>query len=111
MQFVVSVIAHGSTSAHLSEMAVIDAFNDRICLNGHWGYANGLADSATAIVVDAHGDVPVVTDGPFHTATDYVAGFWIIEVPNLDVAQQLATDGSKVCNRKVELRPFHTLAE
>ena len=111
MQFLVSVIAHGSESANPGEMAAIDAFNDRLRANGHWVYANGLADPATAIVVDARGDVPVITDGPFHTATDYVAGFWIIEAPNLDVARQLAADGSKVCNRRVELRPFHALAE
>ena len=32
--------------------------------------------------------------------------FWIIEAPDLDVALKLATEGSKACNRKVEVRPF-----
>ena len=30
----------------------------------------------------------------------------VIEAPDLDVALKLATEGSKHCNRKVEVRPF-----
>jgi hypothetical protein len=37
---------------------------------------------------------------------EYIAGFWIIEAPDLDVALELATGGSKACNRRVEVRPF-----
>jgi hypothetical protein len=36
----------------------------------------------------------------------YLAGFWIIEAPDLDVALKLAAEGSKACNRKIEVRPF-----
>jgi len=32
--------------------------------------------------------------------------FWIIEAADLDVALKLAAEGSKACNRKVEVRPF-----
>ena len=35
---------------------------------------------------------------------EYLAGFWIIEAPDLDVALKLAAEGSKACNRKVEVR-------
>ncbi len=48
----------------------------------------------------------MVTDGPFVESKEYVAGFWIIEAPDLDVALRLATDGSKACHRRVEVRPF-----
>jgi hypothetical protein len=34
----------------------------------------------------------------------YLADFWIIEAPDPDVALKLATEGSKACNRKVEVR-------
>ena len=46
------------------------------------------------------------TDGPFLESKEYLAGFWIIEAPDLDVALKLAAEGSKACNRKVEVRPF-----
>ena len=52
------------------------------------------------------GDVQF-TDGPFLESKEYLAGFWIVEAPDLDVALELAADGSKSCNRKVEVRPFH----
>jgi hypothetical protein len=48
----------------------------------------------------------VFTDGPYLESKEYVAGFWIIEAPDLDVALRLAALGSKHCNRRVELRPF-----
>ena len=46
------------------------------------------------------------TDGPFLESKEYLAGFWIIEAPDLDVALALAAAGSNACNRKVEVRPI-----
>jgi hypothetical protein len=106
MQYLVSVIDNNSGTATGDEMAAIDVFNDRLRAEGHWVYANGLAGPDTATVIDNRGAEPVITDGPFLESKEYMAGFWIIEAPNLDVALKLATEGSKACNRKVEVRPF-----
>ena len=46
------------------------------------------------------------TDGPFVESKEHIAGFWIIDAPDLDVALALMADGSKACNRRVEVRPF-----
>ena len=35
---------------------------------------------------------------------EYLAGFWIIEAPDLDVVLKLATEASKACNRKARVR-------
>ncbi len=112
MDYLVSVIddgqalaAHKTNSATSSEMAAIDAFNDRLRAEGHWVYANGLAAPSTATVIDNRGEETVITDGPFLESKEYLAGFWIIKAPNLDVALKLAAEGSKACNRKVEVRP------
>jgi len=48
----------------------------------------------------------MVTDGPFVESKEWVAGFWIVDASDLDVALKLAADGSNACNRKVEVRPF-----
>jgi hypothetical protein len=48
----------------------------------------------------------VFTNGPFVELKEYLAGFWVMEAPDLDVALKLAAEGSKACNRKVEVRPF-----
>ena len=61
---------------------------------------------STATVIDNRGEEAVFTDGPFLESKEYLAGFWIIEAPDLDVALKLAAEGSKACNRKVEVRPF-----
>lgn len=106
MQYLVSVIDDNSGSATSTEMAAIDAYNDRLMAEGHWVFAGGLAAPETATVIDNRGEEAVFTDGPFLESKEYLAGFWIIEAPNLDVALKLATEGSKHCNRKVEVRPL-----
>ncbi len=106
MQYLVCVIDDGTGPDTATEEAAIDVFNDRLKAEGHWVFAGGLGSPEPATVIDNRGDEAVVTDGPFVESKEYLAGFWIIEAPDLDVALKLATDGSKACNRKVEVRPF-----
>jgi hypothetical protein len=108
MRYLVSVI-HDDTRAVLAnpaEMAAIDAFNDRLMAEGHWVFAGGLGAPDTATVIDNRGPEPMFSDGPFIESKEFLVGFWVIEAPDLDVALKLASDGSKACNRKVEVRPF-----
>lgn len=106
MQYLVSVIADTAELATANEMAAIDVFNDRLKADGHWIFAGGLAAPASATVIDNRGDEAMFTDGPFVESKEYLAGFWIMEAPDLDVALKLAAEGSKACNRKIEVRPF-----
>jgi hypothetical protein len=106
MQYLMSVIHDQAGLATPEEDAAIDVFNDRLRAEGHWVFAGGLASPNTATVIDNRGEEALVTDGPFIESKEYLAGFWIIEAPDLDVALELATEGSKACNRKIEVRPF-----
>lgn len=106
MQYMLSVIHDRLELAPSDEMAAIDVFNDKLQAENHWVFAGGLAFPDTATVVDNRAGIPMVTDGPFVESKEYLAGFWVIEAPDLDVALKLATEGSKACNRKVEVRPF-----
>jgi len=106
MQYLVSVIDDQTGSANPDEMAAINAFNDRLQAEGHWVFAAGLGAPSTATVIDNRNGEAVLTDGPFMESKEYLAGFWIMEAPDLDVALRLAADGSKACNRKIEVRPF-----
>jgi hypothetical protein len=106
-QYLFSVLDDTTDSATAEEMAAIDAFNEQLQAEGHWVFAGGLAAPSTATVIDNRGGGEAVfTDGPFLESKEYVAGFWIIEAPDLDVALKLAAEGSRHCNRKVEVRPF-----
>ncbi|PXY29410.1 hypothetical protein DI005_11455 [Prauserella sp. PE36] len=106
MQYLVSVIDDKTNSATSDEMAAIHAFNDRLKAEGHWVFAGGLASPSSATVIDNRGAEAMFTDGPFLESKEYLAGFWVMEAADLDVALKLAAEGSRACNRKVEVRPF-----
>ena len=106
MQYLVSVITDTAELATPDEMAAIDAFNEGLQAQGHWVFAGGLAAPSTATVIDNRRGEAVFTDGPFLESKEYLIGFWIMEAADLDVALKLAAQGSKACNRKLEVRPF-----
>jgi hypothetical protein len=106
MRYLFSVIDDQTGSATPAEMAAIDAFNERLQAQGHWVLAGGLASPGAATVIDNRGGKAVSTDGPFLESREYISGLWIVEAPDLDVALELAAEGSEHCNRKVEVRPF-----
>ena len=106
MQYLVSVINDTTDLATPAEMAAIDVFNDRLQAEGHWVFAAGLAGPSSATVIDNRGGEAMFTDGPFLESKEYLVGFWIMEAPDLDVMLKLAAEGSKACNRKLEVRPF-----
>src|ERR1700750_2976516 len=106
MQYLFSVIHDGTDLATPEEDAAIDVFNDRLHAEANWAFAGALAYPPAATVVDNRGDRPLITDGPYLESKEYLAGFWVIEAADLDVALKIAAGGSKACNRKVEVRPF-----
>ena len=116
MQYLISVIDNAADLAILDEMAAagnpspesrtLDAFNDRLVAEGHWVFAGGLAAPGTATMIDNRGGEALFTDGPFVESKEYLGGLWIIEAADLDEALKLAAEGSKACDRKVEVRPF-----
>jgi hypothetical protein len=116
MQFLISVIDDMTLrtddeletgTASTEEREAVGAFNERMMAAGQWVFAGGLTSPLNATVIDNRGGQGIVTDGPFAESKEYLGGFWIIDVPDLDAALKLATEGSKHCNRKVEVRPFH----
>jgi hypothetical protein len=110
VQYFVSVIDDKTNSATAEEMTSIRAYNlDVLQAGGHWVFAGGLAGPDATTVIDNRGDGEAMfTDGPFLESKEYLAGFWVIEADDLDVALKLASAGSNACNRKVEVRPFLT---
>jgi len=110
MHYLVSVIDDKANSGTPTEMAAIDVFNNRLVAEGHWVFAGGLGSPSTATVIDNRGGEAMFTDGPFVETKEWLAGFWVIEAADLDVALKLAAEGSKACNRRVEVRPFLGIA-
>jgi hypothetical protein len=105
MQYLVSVIDDGTGPNTEVESSAIDVFNERLIAEGYWVFAGGLGLPESATVVDKRSGEAVFTDGPFVESKEYLAGFWIMQAPDLDVVLSLATEASKACNRKIEVRP------
>jgi hypothetical protein len=104
--YLISVLDTGTDTGTPAEMAAIDAFNEQLVADGSWVFAGGLAAPDTATVIDGRRGEVVFTDGPYLESKEHIAGFWVIRAPHLDAALRIAAQGSKHCNRRVELRPF-----
>lgn len=104
MRFLLSVIDSASRTGTSDEMAAIDIFNEKLQNNGHWIFACGIDGPATASTIDNRNGLGSIESGPYIVNDEYQSGFWIINAADHDEAIALALEGSKACNRKVEVR-------
>lgn len=90
-------------------MALLERYGDQVTeLGGKIVTGFALQPSTTATAI--RGDV--VTDGPFIEAKEVVAGFFILEAPDLDVALRIAKANPATIDGGVEVRPlFQSSAE
>lgn len=99
----------GVTEADMQQaFAQVDAFNHDLQASGSWVFAGGLTPPSDATVVDASSGVDgaTLTDGPYAETKEVLGGFWVVEVPDLDAALEVAKKASAACMGKVEVRPF-----
>ncbi|QOC95394.1 hypothetical protein D0Q02_05200 [Micromonospora craniellae] len=59
---------------------------------------------STAITVDATGSEVERVPGPFVAATEYVGGFWIVEVADEEAALTWAEQCSAALGSRIEVR-------
>ena len=98
--------------AELQEVfAAVDAFNNGLRDAGAWVFAGGLNPPSTATTVDNTGESPVLTDGPFVEAKEYLGGFWIIEAENDDAAIEWTKQASRALQSRVEVRALQERPE
>jgi len=107
MRFLINVIESIERPAHSrQEIDAIDAFNDEMVAAGERVLAVGIASPENSIQIDNRdGQVNYIKES-LTDYSEYVSGFWIIDVSNQEIALELAARGSKACNRRVELRPL-----
>ncbi|WP_035253772.1 YciI family protein [Agrococcus lahaulensis] len=99
---------YGSREAMGQALADTGAFNERLERDGHFVFADGLAEATSATTVDGRGERPIVTDGPYLESKEHLGGFWVIEAADLDEAIALAAEGSRACRNPIEVRPFNS---
>ena len=91
--------------------ATVEEFNNKLKDDGAWVFAGGLHPPSTATTVDGTGETPILTDGPYVEAKEYLGGFWIIEAPDLDAAIEYAKLGSSALGGRIEVRAFQVPPE
>jgi hypothetical protein len=78
--------------AHIRFMTDLYA---ELSASGELVLAEGLDVPANARVVKAtRADAPIVSDGPFAETKEFLAGFWIVQVPSLERATAIAAKAS-----------------
>jgi len=102
----VFVIDDESRSGSPSEAVTIDAFNEKVQAAGQWIAAGGLVSPTEATVIDNRNDLGSAIPGSLFEGKDFYSGFWLLKADSIEEAIDLAHQGSRACNRKVELRPL-----
>jgi hypothetical protein len=88
----------------------VGAVNDEMKARGVWVFAGGLLPYDSATVVRVQNGTTTMTDGPFIETKEQLAGFWVIEVDDLDAALAWAEKCAEACEAPIEVRPFDGLA-
>ena len=86
--------------------------NKDLKAKGQFVAAEGLVAPDQARIVKANDDgSPSVTDGPFAESKEFIAGFWMVDVPNAEEAYRIAAlasaqpgPGGKPLNMPIEVR-------
>ena len=105
-----AVLIYAQDSAHAPEatpqdIESCDRHSDEMAASGAMilAYALTPRDMATSVRADA------ITDGPFLDSKEVVAGFYVIEAPDLDAALAIARLNPVVREGGgVEVRPVHS---
>ena len=109
-QYAILIYAHDSAhgpDATAEDLATCDQHSDELAGSGSMivAYALTPRDMATSVRADA------ITDGPFVDSKEVIAGFYVIEAPDLDAALAIARTNPVVRDGGgVEVRPVHAAA-
>jgi len=69
-----------------------------------------MTDTATTVRVNGTGEA-VLTDGPFADTKEWLAGYYVLDCPDLDTATQQAARIPATRHGSVEVRPVMEMSE
>jgi hypothetical protein len=87
-------------------MAEYQAFTEAIAGSGELVTADRLAGAEAATCARVRDGKTVLTDGPFAETTEQLGGFYLVDVPDLDRALELAARIPNARDGVVEVRPI-----
>jgi hypothetical protein len=83
-----------------------DAYTESLRDAGVWMAGDQLADLDTATTVRERGGELQITDGPFAETKEWLAGFYMIDCPDLDTALKHAARIPSATYGSTEVRPI-----
>jgi hypothetical protein len=98
--------AYEDDAAMQEAFAAVGAFNQRMMDSGKWVFGGGLEVPASATTVRLQDGETVLTDGPWSETKEFLGGFWVLELADLDEALAVGREAAVACKGDVEVRPF-----
>jgi hypothetical protein len=83
-----------------------DALNQELYESGELVGAWGLSDQVNAKMVRVADGAPVVTDGPYAEAKEYLGSFTVLDCDSLERALEIAARNPSARHWGVEVRPL-----
>src|SRR5262245_26517446 len=77
-----------------AHIAFMRSFAKKLTASGELAGAEGLAGPDQARLVRARSDGSPITDGIFPETKEFLAGYWIVDVPTPERAYQIAAEAS-----------------
>jgi hypothetical protein len=74
---------------------------------GAWVFTGGLEPPSTSTVLRVKDGQVMLTDGPFTEGKEYMGGFTIIEVADLDEALKWSREFAEITGLPLEVRPVY----
>ena len=87
------------------------ALTDELVGTGELVVSEGLPDPSTATLVSVRGGRTLTSDGPFAEAKEYLAGFYLVDVPDLERAVEIAARAPDAGTGSVEVRPVYDFSQ
>lgn len=92
-------------------VAAYQAYTEALKEAGAWVGSNRLKNTDTASTVRVANGKSQVLDGPYVDSKEQLAGYYLIEVPDLDAALSWAARCPGASHGTIEVRPVWTVQE
>ena len=97
----------------MAEFGEYNVFTEDVRKKGQFvsGAPLQTSDTATTVRVNGNGGDPVLSDGPFAETKAWLAGFYVLDCPDLDTATAQAARIPAARHGAIEVRPVMELPE
>jgi hypothetical protein len=105
MQYMLLIYTPADTPRDASTYTAYMAFTEELQASGQMVAGDGLEGLDAATTVRVRDDETLLTDGPFAETKEMLAGYYLVDVPDLDAALGWAAKIPGAAFGSIEVRP------